>query len=79
MKGRVSLFFVIVTARDDFFRGSLSSCCRGLAEFVQEIGCQLILSRLELLLCAARIVKDGDIETVLLAPQEMGVKEVHNL
>ena len=75
MKGPVSLFCVIVTAGYE----SLSSCCSGFAEFVQEIGCQLILSCLELLLCDARIVKDGDIETVLLAPQEMGVKEVHNL
>ena len=46
---------------------------------MQEIGSQLILSRLELFLRAALLVENGDVKAELLALEQVSVEEVNDL
>ena len=46
---------------------------------MQEIGCQVVLSCLELLLRDVNSLLDADVESVLLALEHVSIEEVHNL
>ena len=58
---------------------SLGGWSCGLAELVQEISRQVVLSCLELLFCAALGVEDGDVQSVFLGLEEVRIEEVHDL
>ena len=46
---------------------------------MQEVGGELVLTLLQILLRHARLLEDGDVEGELLALQHVGVEEVDNL
>ena len=46
---------------------------------MQEIGSQLILSRLEFFFGAALLVENGDVKAELLALEQVSVEEVNDL
>ena len=56
-----------------------SSLLGRLFQLVKEVCCELILPLLEFLLSDADRLQDGDVESVLLALQQVGVEEVDNL
>ena len=47
-----------------------------LAKFVEEVGCQLVFALLQLLLRDVLLLEDGNVESILLALEEMCVEEV---